>query len=265
VTFVDLRAVSLTYRLGKQSTLALADATFGIDKGEFVAVVGPSGCGKSTIMKLVTGLLPATTGEVVVAGQKVTRPIKGVGMAFQNPTLMPWRTTLDNVLLPMEIVEPHKRRFRRHRAEYVARAMALLKTVGLADFADNFPWQLSGGMQQRSNLCRALIHEPALLMLDEPFGALDAFTREELWCTLRDLHAAQKFNVILVTHDLRESVFLADTVYVMSRGPGRFIVRREIDLPRPRDLELTYTAAFTDIVHELRGHIGAARATEPAR
>jgi len=162
VTFVDLRAVSLTYRLGKQSTLALADATFGIDKGEFVAVVGPSGCGKSTIMKLVTGLLPATTGEVVVAGQKVTRPIKGVGMAFQNPTLMPWRTTLDNVLLPMEIVEPHKRRFRRHRAEYVARAMALLKTVGLADFADNFPWQLSGGMQQRSNLCRALIHEPAL-------------------------------------------------------------------------------------------------------
>jgi len=159
VAFVDLKGVSLTYRLGKESTLALADATFGIDKGEFVAVVGPSGCGKSTIMKLVTGLLPPSGGEVHVAGAKVTGPIKGVGMAFQNPTLMPWRSTMDNILLPMEVVEPHKRRFRRHRAEYVERGMKLLKTVGLHDFADKYPWQLSGGMQQRSNLCRALIHE----------------------------------------------------------------------------------------------------------
>ena len=127
MAFVDLKAVSLTYRLGKETTLALADATFGIEQGEFVAVVGPSGCGKSTIMKLVTGLLPATGGEVRVRGSKVTGPIKGVGMAFQNPTLMPWRTTMDNVLLPMEIVEPHKRRFRRHRAEYEAQAMALLR------------------------------------------------------------------------------------------------------------------------------------------
>ena len=122
-----------------------------------------------------------------------------------------------------------------------------------------YPWELSGGMQQRASICRALIHEPRLLLLDEPFGALDAFTREELWCNLRDLHAAQKFNVILVTHDLRESVFLADTVYVMSRSPGRFVERREIGLPRPRDLEITYTPPFTEIVHELRGHIGALR------
>src|SRR3954468_15816760 len=178
MAFVELKAASLTYRLGKETTLALADATFSIDRGEFVAVVGPSGCGKSTIMKLVTGLMPATSGQVVVAGQKVTRPIKGVGMAFQNPTLMPCPPTIDNVLLPMEIVEPHKRRFRKHRAEYVAQAMALLKTVGLADFADKFPWPLSGAMQQRANLCRALIPEPELLMLAEPFGALDAFTRE---------------------------------------------------------------------------------------
>ena len=160
MAFVDLKGVSLTYRLGKDTTLALADATLGIDKGEFIAVVGPSGCGKSTIMKLVTGLLPPSGGEVVIDGKKVTGPIKGVGMAFQNPTLMPWRTTMNNILLPMEVVEPHKRRFRRHRAEYVERAMRLLRTVGLADFADKFPWQLSGGMQQRSNLCRALIHEP---------------------------------------------------------------------------------------------------------
>ena len=226
-----------------------------IGKGEFVAVVGPSGCGKSTIMKLVTGLLPATTGVVTVAGKRVTRPIKGVGMAFQNPTLMPWRTTIDNVLLPMEIVEPHKRRFRRHRAEYVAKAMALLKTVGLADFADKFPWQLSGGMQQRSNLCRALIHEPELLMLDEPFGALDAFTREELWGVMQALWLEKRFTGVLVTHDLREAVYLADTVYVMSRRPGRIVMAKTIDLPRPRTLASTFEPAFVDIVHELRDRI----------
>jgi NitT/TauT family transport system ATP-binding protein len=253
--FVDLKGVSLTYRLGKETTLALADATFGIDKGEFIAVVGPSGCGKSTIMKLVTGLLPASSGEVRVAGAKVTGPVKGVGMAFQNPTLMPWRTTMDNILLPMEVVEPHKRRFRRHRAEYEERAMKLLATVGLADFAQKFPWQLSGGMQQRSNLCRALIHEPELLMLDEPFGALDAFTREELWGVMQALWLEKRFTGVLVTHDLREAVYLADTVYVMSRRPGRIVTRRHIDLPRPRTLASTFEPAFVDIVHELRERI----------
>ncbi|QQS13764.1 MAG: ABC transporter ATP-binding protein [Rhodospirillales bacterium] len=252
---VDLRGVSLTYRLGKETTLALADATFSIAKGEFIAVVGPSGCGKSTIMKLVTGLLPATTGEVRVAGARVTGPIKGVGMAFQNPTLMPWRTTMDNILLPMEVVEPHKRRFRAHRSEYVARAMRLLSTVGLADFADKFPWQLSGGMQQRSNLCRALIHEPAILMLDEPFGALDAFTREELWGVMQALWLERRFTAALVTHDLREAVYLADTVYVMSRRPGRIVMSRRIDLPRPRTLATTFEPGFVDIVHELRDRI----------
>ena len=236
MTFVDLKNVSLTYRLGKETTLALADATLGIEKGEFIAVVGPSGCGKSTIMKLVTGLLPASGGVVTVAGQKVTGPIKGVGMAFQNPTLMPWRSTIDNILLPMEVVEPHKRRFRANRAEYVERAMKLLRTVGLADFADKYPWQLSGGMQQRSNLCRALIHEPELLMLDEPFGALDAFTREELWGVMQALWLEKRFTGVLVTHDLREAVFLADTVYVMSKRPGRIVLSKKIDIPRPRTL-----------------------------
>ena len=253
--FVDLRSVSLTYRLGKESVPALADATFGIDKGEFVAVVGPSGCGKSTIMKLITGLLPATGGSVQVRGARVTGPVKGVGMAFQNPTLMPWRTTMDNVLLPMEIVEPHKRRFRRHRAEYEARAMALLKTVGLADFAQRYPWQLSGGMQQRSNLCRALIHEPELLMLDEPFGALDAFTREELWGVMQALWLEKRFTAVLVTHDLREAVYLADTVYVMSRRPGRVVMTKPIDIPRPRTLATTFEPRFVEVVHELRDRI----------
>jgi len=255
MAFVDLKAVSLTYRLGKESVVALADATFGIERGEFVAVVGPSGCGKSTIMKLVTGLLPATGGEVQVRGAKVTGPIKGVGMAFQNPTLMPWRTTMDNILLPMELVEPHKRRFRRHRAEYEAQAMALLRTVGLADFAQRYPWQLSGGMQQRSNLCRALIHEPELLMLDEPFGALDAFTREELWGVMQALWLEKRFTGVLVTHDLREAAYLADTVYVMSRRPGRIVMARKIDIPRPRTLATTFEPHFVDLVHELRDRI----------
>jgi len=253
--FVDLNAVSLTYRLGKEETLALADATFSIDKGEFIAVVGPSGCGKSTIMKLVTGLLPASSGTVTVAGNDVRAPIKGVGMAFQNPTLMPWRSTIDNILLPMEVVEPHKRRFRSHRAEYRERAMRLLATVGLADFADKFPWQLSGGMQQRSNLCRALIHEPELLMLDEPFGALDAFTREELWGVMQALWMEKRFTAVLVTHDLREATYLADTIYVMSRRPGRIVMSRKIDIPRPRTLATTFEPHFVEIVHELRDRI----------
>jgi NitT/TauT family transport system ATP-binding protein len=162
-------------------------------------------------------------------------------------------------LLPLEIVEPFRTQFKARKEEFEARAVKLLQTVGLGGYERKFPWELSGGMQQRASICRALIHEPKMLLLDEPFGALDAFTREELWCILRDLWTEQKFNVILVTHDLRESVFLADTVFVMSKSPGRFVVKRHIDLPRPRDLEVTYTPAFTDIVHELRSHIGAIR------
>jgi NitT/TauT family transport system ATP-binding protein len=230
-----------------------------LHQGEFIAIVGPSGCGKSTFMKLATGLKPPSRGRIVVDGQPVAGPLKISGMAFQAPSLLPWRTTLDNVLLPLEIVEPYRGQFKQKRRAYEERARALLAKVGLAGYEDKFPWQLSGGMQQRASICRALIHEPKMLLLDEPFGALDAFTREELWCILRDLWTEQRFNVILVTHDLRESVFLADTVYVMSRGPGRFVVKRDIALPRPRDLEITYTREFTDIVHELRGHIGAVR------
>src|SRR6476620_3714212 len=256
-TFVDFKNVFLAYN--DSGDFAVEDISLTTRQGEFIAIVGPSGCGKSTFMKLATGLKAPTRGSVTIDGVPVTGPLKIVGMAFQAPTLLPWRTTLDNVLLPLEIVEPHRSRFRQHRAEYEERALTLLKAVGLDGYAQKYPWQLSGGMQQRASICRALIHEPKMLLLDEPFGALDAFTREELWCILRDLQAAQKFNVILVTHDLREAVFLADTVYVMSKSPGRMVVRREIALPRPRDLELTYTKEFTDIVHELRTHIGAMR------
>jgi NitT/TauT family transport system ATP-binding protein len=260
--FVDFHDVWLAYTeaLRAAGRYAVEAITLQARRAEFIAVVGPSGCGKSTFMKLATGLRRPTRGEVRIDGQPVTGPLKITGMAFQQPSLLPWRTTLDNVLLPLEIVEPHRSRFRACRAEYAAKAQALLQGVGLAGQGAQYPWQLSGGMQQRASICRALIHEPAMLLLDEPFGALDAFTREELWLALRDLHAAKRFNVILVTHDLREAVFLADTVYVMSRGPGRMLLRRGVDLARPRDLEVTYTPAFTELVHELRAHIGSARA-----
>ena len=259
--FIHFRDVWLAYNaeLLAQQHFAVEAIDLQVQRGEFIAIVGPSGCGKSTFMKLSTGLRKPTRGSIHIDGKPVDGPLKISGMAFQSPSLLPWRTTLDNVLLPLEIVEPFRSQFKQQRPQYTERARRLLQRVGLAGYEHQFPWQLSGGMQQRASICRALIHEPQMLLLDEPFGALDAFTREELWCILRDLWTEQKFNVILVTHDLRESVFLADTVYVMSQRPGRFVVRRAIDLPRPRDLQVTYTPEFTHIVHELRGHIGAMR------
>ena len=255
--FVNFQNVWLAYNdeLWEKGQFAVEDLNLQIRQGEFVAIVGPSGCGKSTFMKLTTGLKMPSRGRITIGGEPVTGPLKITGMAFQAPSLLPWRTTLDNVLLPLEIVEPYRSTFKAKRKEYAAKARTLLQSVGLAGYEDKFPWQLSGGMQQRASICRALIHEPQMLLLDEPFGALDAFTREELWCALRDLQAQQKFNVILVTHDLREAVFLADTVYVMSKSPGRILAKRDIELPRPRDLEVTYTPEFTAVVHELRAHI----------
>lgn len=256
--FVALDGVSHVYG-GAGGTLAVEGLTLSVDRGEFAAVVGPSGCGKSTLMKLATGLQFPFKGTVDVAGTRVSKPVKIAGMAFQAPTLLPWRTTLENLLLPLEIVQPHRSQMRRKKAEYVARAEALLASVGLAGQSSKFPWELSGGMQMRASLCRALIHEPQLLMLDEPFAALDAFTREELWCVVRDLQAASKITVILVTHDLREAVFLADRIFVMSARPGRVIEERKVDLPRPRELDVTFVPEFQSIVHELREHIVRAR------
>jgi NitT/TauT family transport system ATP-binding protein len=256
---IDITDVTLTYRSKSGGVLALQGTSLKVGRGEFAAVVGPSGCGKSSLMKLVTGLVPPDSGEIVIFGDKVRGPVKMAGMAFQNANLLPWRSVIDNVLLPLEIVEPHRRRFRAEKKTYRAQAQALLATVGLAEFAERFPWELSGGMQQRASLCRALIHHPALLMLDEPFAALDAFTREELWCVLRDLWQRIGFTVILVTHDLREAAFLADRVHVMSARPGRVVMTREIDVPRPRDLEVCYEPHFVDLVHELRGRIAEVR------
>ncbi|MHB0953846.1 MAG: ABC transporter ATP-binding protein [Allorhizobium sp.] len=255
---VSIDNVDMRYG-GAEGTLAVSNLSLKVDKGEFAAVVGPSGCGKSTLMKLVTGLHIPQSGVVVVAGKQVTKPVSIVGMAFQNPTMLPWRTTLENILLPLEIVEKHRHRLRAHKKEYVEKAENLLEIVGLKGFGSKFPWQLSGGMQQRANLCRALIHEPELLMLDEPFGALDAFTREELWCVIRDLHAAQGVTIILVTHDLREATFLADKIFVMSSRPGRILAEHRVPFERPRDLELMYETPFNDMVHTLHGEIASAR------
>ncbi|WP_298723483.1 ABC transporter ATP-binding protein [uncultured Ferrovibrio sp.] len=257
--FVKIDGVSLVYELAEEKTLAVEDLSLDIEEGEFVAVVGPSGCGKSTLMKLVTGLLNTTAGNITIGGKPVRGPVQGVGMAFQNSTLLPWRTTLENVMLPLEIVEPHKRNLRRNKKAYIERAMSLLKTVGLADFADKYPWQLSGGMQQRANLCRAIIHDPRLLMLDEPFGALDAFTREELWAVMQNLWMEKRFTAILITHDLREAVYLADKVFVMSKRPGKVILTKKVDIAHPRTLETTFEPHFGAIVHELRDHIHEVR------
>jgi NitT/TauT family transport system ATP-binding protein len=244
----------MAYGRGAAAVRAIDEVSLEITHGEFIAVVGPSGCGKSSLMKLISGLHPPASGTLTFEGKPVSGPLQSVGMAFQNSNLLPWRNALDNVLLPLEIVEPYRRDFSKEK--YAPKARALLESVGLAGFTEKHPWELSGGMQQRTSICRALIHEPEVLLLDEPFAALDAFTREELWQALRDLQAARKVTVMLVTHDLREAVFLADTVYVMSSRPGRIVRRCLVPFPRPRDLEVTYTQPFQDLVHELRALIG---------
>ncbi len=259
---IDLRNVSLSYGDGPDQTLAVDRLNISVERRQFAAIVGPSGCGKSTLMKLVSGLLPATSGAVMVDGKLVTRPIRGVGMVFQNPMLMPWRTTLNNVLLPLEVVSRHRKRLRADRAGCVAEARGLLASVGLRDFEQKFPWQLSGGMQQRASLCRAIIHQPEILMLDEPFGALDSFTREELWQALQKLFLERGLTVVLVTHDLREALFLADVIYVMSGRPGRVVTRTVVDFPRPRTLDVALEPRFNEMVHDLRALIAAARVQE---
>ena len=256
---IELNDVSLAYAGRTGPVLALEGASINVRKGEFAAVVGPSGCGKSTLMKLVTGLVKPTKGVVKVNGDEVKGPVKIAGMAFQNANLLPWRTVLDNLMLPLEIVEPYRSNFRSKKEEYRARGEKLLDTVGLTGFGDRFPWELSGGMQQRASLCRSLIHEPALLMLDEPFAALDAFTREELWCVMRDVWQRLGFTVVLVTHDLREAAFLADTIHVMSARPGKIIETRSVEFERPRSLDVCYSPPFTDLVHVLRNKIAEVR------
>ncbi len=226
-----------------------------------MAFVGRSGCGKSTLLKLIAGLLTATAGAITVDGQPVGGPLKNVGMAFQNPVLLPWRSVLDNVLLPLEILRENGDARAPGLGLWRDRAVTLLATVGLTGAELRQPRELSGGMRQRVSLCRALIHEPALLLLDEPFAALDAFTREEMWDLYQRLRAQREFTGVLVTHDLREAVCLADTIYVLASGPGRIAGVHGVALPRPRTLSQVYGAEGTELMGRMREQIRPGRET----
>lgn len=252
-TFIELENVTLTYGRGDRQTTALGLTNLRVNQGDFVALVGPSGCGKSTILKLVTGLIKASEGYVYVAGREVGATPVRVGMAFQNPTMLPWLTVRDNVMMPLKIVPPFRQEYRsKKNTEFRDRAEALLKEVGLANFGDKHPWQLSGGMLQRASLCRALIHEPQLLMLDEPFGALDQFTREELWAVMQELWMKLKPTVLLVTHDLKEAGYLATRICVMRPRPGQIVDDAEVPFPRPRTIDMSYTPTFVSMTQRLR-------------
>ena len=258
--FVELEKVTHTYGRGDKQVHALDETSLRIEKGDFIALVGPSGCGKSTILKLVTGLINASSGYVFVAGRQVGAEPVRVGMAFQNPTLLPWLTLLENVMLPLKIVPPFRQDYRsKRKGEFRDRIEALLTQVGLAGFSNKYPWQLSGGMMQRASLCRALIHEPQLLMLDEPFGALDQFTREELWAIMQDLWITHRPTVLLVTHDLKEAAYLANRICVMAARPGRIIEDSVVSFPRPRTIGMTYDPGFVTLTQHLRELIVSAR------
>lgn len=260
LTFIEFENASVTYGRGERAVQALAPTSLKISEGDFVALVGPSGCGKSTILKMVGELLKPSTGHVFVSGREIgAKPIR-IGMAYQNPTLLPWLNIRDNVMLPLKIVPPFRKEFRsKRKGEFRDRVDALLTQVGLAGFGEKYPFQLSGGMMQRANLCRALVHEPDLLLLDEPFGALDQFTREELWAIMQDLWLSKKLTVLLVTHDLREAAYLANRICVMSARPGRILDDQIVDLPRPRDIEMTFQPDFVALNQRLRAMIVGAR------
>jgi NitT/TauT family transport system ATP-binding protein len=231
-----------------------------IPRGASVAFVGPSGCGKSTLLKLVAGLVLPTGGTVRVDGRPVVAPLKNIGMAFQNPVLLPWRSVRQNLHLPLEILSENADARAVARNQWDTRARDLLRTVGLEGAEDKHPRELSGGMRQRVSLCRALIHEPELLLLDEPFAALDAFTREEMWEMHQALMAARDVTSILVTHDLREAVFIADVIYVMAAWPGRIVHTHTVPFGRPRTLADVYGAAATALIGEMRAQIRPERA-----
>jgi NitT/TauT family transport system ATP-binding protein len=259
-TFIEFQGASITYGRGEKAVQALAPTSLKIAEGEFVALVGPSGCGKSTILKMVGELLKPSTGHVFVAGREIgATPIR-IGMAYQNPTLLPWLNIRDNVMLPLKIVPPFRQGYRaKRKTEYRDRVEALLDQVGLGGFGDKYPWQLSGGMMQRANLCRALIHDPDLLLLDEPFGALDQFTREELWAIMQDLWLSKKLTVLLVTHDLKEAAYLADRICVMSARPGRILDDSPVEIARPRTIDMTFEPDFVALNQRLRAMIVGAR------
>jgi NitT/TauT family transport system ATP-binding protein len=256
---VDIRDVRHAYRTPTGPLPVLDGLTLAIPEGRFCAVVGPSGCGKSTLTRLIAGLMKPDQGEVWLHGERVRTPRKTVGMAFQNPVLLEWRTILDNVILPLEIVAPMMPR--RQRED---RARELLALVGLQGFENKRPSELSGGMRQRASLCRAIVHKPQILIMDEPFGALDAFTREDLWQLMHRLRAEEPFTALLITHDLRESVYLADEVVVLSGRPARTQFTLKVPMPSPRPIDMLYTPESVAMLATLRAQIEIAQGRSPA-
>jgi len=250
-SLIALEEVSRIFTSGARSVTALDRVSFEIQAGNFVSFVGPSGCGKSTLLKIIGGLLPATSGTAFVSGRRVDQPLENVGMVFQAPVLLKWRSVLGNILLPVEFAKLDV-------ADYTDKARALIKLVGLDGFEEMFPHQLSGGMQQRASLCRALVTDPQLMLMDEPFGALDAMTRDELDMELLRIWEERKKTVLFVTHSIQEAVFLSDLVFVMSARPGRLLETIPIDLPRPRAVEIMSAVEFGEYTLKIRSLLAAA-------
>jgi len=243
--FIDIRNVRKVYFSRGGSVEALADVSLQVRRGEFVSLLGPSGCGKSTLLMIIGGLIPATAGEVRVAGTPIRDAQTDVGIVFQDPVLLDWRSSLDNVMIQIEAR-------RLDRNVYLPRARELLASVGLGGFEDKHPFELSGGMRQRVSICRALVHRPRLLLMDEPFGALDALTRDQMNFDLQRIWLQDPVTVLLVTHSISEAVFLSDRIVVMSPRPGLVDTIVEIDLPRPRGLDMQESPAFSGYVHDIK-------------
>ncbi|MEU1303835.1 ABC transporter ATP-binding protein [Streptomyces shenzhenensis] len=249
--WIEIDGLHKIYRPRKsEPTHALSDIELNVRRGEFISVVGPSGCGKTTLLKILAGLIPKSEGTVRVAGRDVHGPLPEVGMVFQAATLLPWRTILQNVMVPVEVQ-------RLDRSVYRERAAALLHMVGLDGFAEKYPDELSGGMQQRAGICRALVHDPAVLLMDEPFGALDAMTREYMNVELLRIWRESGKTVVLVTHSIPEAVFLSDRVVVLTPRPGRIAEVIDIDLERPRDLSVMASDRAGVHVERIRTHFNA--------
>ncbi|MFB3141476.1 MAG: ABC transporter ATP-binding protein [Acidobacteriota bacterium] len=249
-SFIELRNVTKSYRtLQEEDLLALQDVSFEVGKSEFVSVVGASGCGKTTLLKIIAGLIPHSSGEVRIGGSSVKGPRKDIGFVFQQPVLLPWRTVLENTLLPIEVMGLP-------REEYGKRALDILDRVGLSGFSDKYPFELSGGMQQRVAITRALVYDPDVLLLDEPFGALDAMTRESLNLELLRIWSDHRKTVLFVTHSISEAIFLSDRVVALTPRPGRLADVVEVDLPRPRRLDVIQTEAFGMLAKRIRSLLG---------
>lgn len=251
VADIHLGSVSKTFPAKAGKVEALGGIELDVAQHEFVSVLGPSGCGKSTLLRIVAGLIPPSGGEVLVHGQKVDGPSSKVGIVFQSPVLLPWRTVLQNIELQVEVRKLDRATFR-------DKARKLISLVGLEGFADSYPYQLSGGMQQRVSLCRALIHDPTLLLMDEPFGALDALTREQMGLELQRVWLETKKTVLFITHSIAEAVFLSDRIVVMSARPGRIQEIVTVDIPRPRTLDAMKDPRFHQAVDRSRKLMNAA-------